>query len=150
MMIRAALILQLKTHCLELANFDKMNQTTVDNFAVAKTPFLHGELQSECQVLLEQQVAKPVLPRVLATVSNKIMANLPNIPIVTTPMLPLGTFVIVFVLVVLIGFSFSMIGSGVSGLIVEVDVDRPRGFLRGPRWVSLNSTGKSAKSWKGC
>ena len=67
----------------------------------------------------------------------------------TSPVLPLGTFVIELVLVVLIGFSFSMIGSGVSGLIVEVDVDRPRGFFKGPRWVSLNSTGKSAKSWKG-
>lgn len=36
--------------------------------------------------------------------------------------------------------NFSSIGSGVSGLIVEVDVDRPLSeFFRGPKWVSLNS-----------
>lgn len=47
----------------------------------------------------------------------------------------------------LVIMSFSPIGSAGSvgsGLIVEVEVDRPpRGFLRGPRWVSLNSTGQS-------
>lgn len=36
--------------------------------------------------------------------------------------------------------SFSSIGCGSSALIVDVDVDRPRGFFNGPRWVSLNST----------
>lgn len=41
-------------------------------------------------------------------------------------------------LLVILGLS--SVGSGVSFLIVEVDVDRlPRGFLRGPKWVSLNS-----------
>lgn len=36
--------------------------------------------------------------------------------------------------------SLSSTGSGVSFLIVEVDVDRlPRGFFKGPKWVSLNS-----------
>lgn len=37
--------------------------------------------------------------------------------------------------------AFSSINSGVSDLIVEVEVDRlPSGFFTGPRWVSLNST----------
>ena len=41
--------------------------------------------------------------------------------------------------------SFSSIGSGVSALIVEVEVDRlPRLFFKGPRWVSLNSSHASA------
>lgn len=36
--------------------------------------------------------------------------------------------------------SLSSAVSGVSFLIVEVDVDRPpRGFFKGPKWVSLNS-----------
>lgn len=39
----------------------------------------------------------------------------------------------------LVILSFSSIGSGASALIVDVDVVRPRGFLIGPRWVSLNS-----------
>ena len=35
---------------------------------------------------------------------------------------------------------FSSTGSGVSALIVDVEVDRPaREFFKGPRWVSLNS-----------
>ncbi len=42
--------------------------------------------------------------------------------------------------------SFSSIGCGSSALIVEVDVDRPRGFFNGPRWVSLNSTYRSVES----
>lgn len=29
-------------------------------------------------------------------------------------------------------------GSTESALIVEVEVERPREFFRGPRWVSLN------------
>lgn len=46
------------------------------------------------------------------------------------------------VLVVVV--SFSSIGSGVSALMVDVDVDRPpREFFRGPRWVSLNSVRQS-------
>lgn len=36
--------------------------------------------------------------------------------------------------------SLSSVGSGVSFLIVEVDVVLlPRGFFKGPKWVSLNS-----------
>lgn len=36
--------------------------------------------------------------------------------------------------------TFSSISSGVSGLIVEVEVERLlSGFFTGPRWVSLNS-----------
>lgn len=42
--------------------------------------------------------------------------------------------------------SFSSIGCGSSALIVEVDVDRPRGFFNGPRWVSLNSTYRLTES----
>ena len=34
---------------------------------------------------------------------------------------------------------FSSTGSGVSALMVEVDVVRLRGFFKGPKWVSLNS-----------
>lgn len=43
----------------------------------------------------------------------------------------------------LVILSFSSVGSGVSFLIVEVDVDRlPRGFFKGPKWVSLNSVNR--------
>ena len=43
-------------------------------------------------------------------------------------------------LVLVVVVSFSSIGSGVSGLMVDVEVDLPpKEFLRGPRWVSLNS-----------
>lgn len=40
----------------------------------------------------------------------------------------------------LVVLSFSSMGSGASVLIVEVEVARPPSeFLRGPKWVSLNS-----------
>lgn len=43
-------------------------------------------------------------------------------------------------LVLVVVVSFSSMGSGVSALMVDVEVDLPpREFLRGPRWVSLNS-----------
>ena len=43
-------------------------------------------------------------------------------------------------LLVLLMLIFSSIGSGTSGLMVDWEVDRePKGFLRGPKWVSLNS-----------
>jgi hypothetical protein len=46
--------------------------------------------------------------------------------------------------VLIVVVSFSSIGSGVSALMVDVDVDRPpREFFRGPRWVSLNSVRQS-------
>ena len=43
-------------------------------------------------------------------------------------------------LVLVVVLSLSSIGSGVSALMVDVEVDLPpREFLRGPKWVSLNS-----------
>ena len=44
----------------------------------------------------------------------------------------------------LVVLSFSSIGSGISALMVDVEVDRPpREFFRGPKWVSLNSVMRS-------
>ena len=46
----------------------------------------------------------------------------------------------------LVVLSLSSTGSTESAFIVEVEVDRPpREFLRGPRWVSLNSTGSQSR-----
>lgn len=53
----------------------------------------------------------------------------------------LASAVVILPMLLWVGIlSFSSTGSGVSFLIVEVDVDRlPRGFFKGPKWVSLNS-----------
>lgn len=46
---------------------------------------------------------------------------------------------LVLVLVLVLVPSFSSVGSGLSEVTVDVDVDRlPKEFLRGPKWVSLN------------
>lgn len=50
---------------------------------------------------------------------------------------------LLLVLLVLLAMVLSLSstnGSGLSALIVEVDVERPpREFFKGPKWVSLNS-----------
>lgn len=51
--------------------------------------------------------------------------------------MPLLLLLFMFALFIL---TFSSIGCGSSALIVDVEVERPRGFFNGPRWVSLNST----------
>ena len=46
-------------------------------------------------------------------------------------------------LLVVLSFSSFIEASGLSGVIVDVEVERPLPpmFLRGPKWVSLNSNG---------
>lgn len=49
-------------------------------------------------------------------------------------------FILIPMPLLLVILSLSSVVSGVSFLIVDVDVDRlPRGFFKGPKWVSLNS-----------
>ncbi len=69
------------------------------------------------------------LRRRLPAISHRVGSIVDCIPI------PLA------LVLLLVAVSFSSIESGVSALIVEVEVDRPppRGFFRGPKWVSLNS-----------
>ena len=52
----------------------------------------------------------------------------------------LGDGLILQMSLLVAGLSFSSVDSGLSGVIVEVEVERPPiVFFFGPKWVSLNS-----------
>ena len=104
--------------------------TVVGNEEAARSPCLHEELQQGYRVLVALEVEKSSLQTQLATVSTSKGRG--------ASLLPISLLLLVL--------SFSSMGSTESALIVEVEVDRPpREFFKGPRWVSLNSTGSQSR-----